>query len=245
MVGMIKKFSFVGLVDKKTSEIWSWSINLLEKIVVPVFADLGYEYLEREVLEPESQFLSFADIKQLAEDDLIVFDLTNNQPEIFYKLAIRHILQKPVLHLIRQGTKNSLIIDGMQVLAINIDNFEEIEASRQKLKEQIYFLEQAVQVSLPYVIYLQQLLTIFAGVDTDKNKDAIFNLLNHFESINTSLNYAKEDLVVLSDQLIYRKQEPPPSPFVERRLAKVELIGMRKKEAKTSDQNNSRDETDL
>lgn len=240
---MIKKYSFVGLADKKDSEIWSWSTNLLEKIVAPVFADLGYEYLERERPEPASRLLSFADINQLAEDDLIVFDLTNNQPDVFYKLAIRHILQKPVLHLIRQGARNSLIVDGMQVLAVNMDSFEEIEDSRQKLKEQIHFVEQAVQVSLPYVIYLQQLLTIFAGVEANKNKDAIFNLLNQFE--NTNLNYAKEDLVTLSGQLIYKNQEPPPSPFVERRLAKVELIGMRKKGAKTSDPNNLGDETDL
>ena len=234
MVIMIKKFSFVGPVDKKASETLEWSINLFEKVVTPVFTDLGYEFLDREKLEPESGFLSFTDIKQIAEDDLVVFDLTNNEPGVFYKLAIRHVLQKPVLHLMRQGVKNSFEIDGMQVLAINIDNLEGIETSRQKVKEQVYLLEKEIQVSLPYVTYLQQLLTVFAGADSNKNRDAIFNLLNQFENINTSLSYAREDLVVLSDQLVYRKQEPSPSPFVERRLAKVELMGMRKKEAKLS-----------
>lgn len=229
---MIKKFSFVGPVEKNDSEILEWSTNLFEKIITPVFTDLGYELLEREKLETESGLISFADIKQIAEDNLVVFDLTNNVPEVFYKLAIRHILQKPALHLIRQGIKKTFGIDGVEVLPINIDNLEGIEISKQNIKEQVYLLEKEIQVSLPYVTYLQQLLTIFAGTDPNKNRDVIFNLLNQFENINTSLSYAREDLVVLSDQLIYKKQEPLPSPFVERRLAKVELIGMRKKRSK-------------
>ena len=44
-------------------------------------------------------------IKHLIEDELVIADLTDHNANVFYELAVRHSVQKPVILLIEKPQK--------------------------------------------------------------------------------------------------------------------------------------------
>jgi hypothetical protein len=42
-------------------------------------------------------------IKRITEDDLVIADLTELNPNVFYELAIRHMIGKPLVQIMEKG----------------------------------------------------------------------------------------------------------------------------------------------
>ncbi len=75
-------------------------------------------------------------IEQLLESKLVIADLTNNNPNVFYELAIRHITQKPYIQMIKCGQKIPFDINGMRTIFFDID-LEQAENAKVELRTQI------------------------------------------------------------------------------------------------------------
>ena len=61
----------------------------------------------------------------LWNDDLVIADLTGGNPNVFYELAIRHVMGKPTVHLIRKG--DAIPFDLKDFRTINIDTEDKYE----------------------------------------------------------------------------------------------------------------------
>lgn len=75
------------------------------------------------------------------EADLVVADLTHQNPNAFYELAIRHMVEKPVIHMIHEG--HPIPFDNKDYRAIHyrIDDYAKVEAARATLAEQAKAIE--------------------------------------------------------------------------------------------------------
>lgn len=96
-------------------------------------SDLTYEYIIRPVVEKFEYHLIRADtikesgtitsqiIDQIVESSLVIADLSDNNPNVFYELAIRHVIQKPYIQMIRSGQKIPFDITGLRTIPFDID----------------------------------------------------------------------------------------------------------------------------
>lgn len=75
------------------------------------------------------------------EDDLVVADLTEHNPNVFYELAIRHARRKPVIHIISEGEKIPFDVANSRTIYFNHRDLDSVVDSKQKMKEQIKYLE--------------------------------------------------------------------------------------------------------
>lgn len=66
-------------------------------------------------------------IRQISEADLIVADLTDHNPNVFYELAIAHGWRKPVVHLISQGQVMPFDIVDQRTIFYDITDLASVE----------------------------------------------------------------------------------------------------------------------
>ena len=75
-------------------------------------------------------------MEHLLKDDLVVCDLTNNNPNVMYELAVRHAVQLPVVLIAEEGTKIPFDIGDQRTTFFTNDVYG-IEEFKPELKKKI------------------------------------------------------------------------------------------------------------
>src|ERR1039457_5304175 len=52
---------------------------------------------------PKGGMITTQVIERLVDADLVIADLTDSNPNVFYELAVRHVVRKPLILLIERG----------------------------------------------------------------------------------------------------------------------------------------------
>jgi hypothetical protein len=80
-------------------------------------------------------------LRAVQESHLVVADLTETNPNVLYELAVRHAIEKPVIHLIEPRlSKIPFDIAGFRTIEFDLTDPDSIEAAVDKLRK---FAEQA------------------------------------------------------------------------------------------------------
>lgn len=111
-------------------------------------ADLVFDFVIAEALEPLGYRIQRADrlgepgiitnqiIDRVTSSDLVIADLSERNPNVFYELAIRHAVRKPYVHLIAHD--EDIPFDNAAVRAIKIDvgDLRSVKAAKEELVRQ-------------------------------------------------------------------------------------------------------------
>lgn len=112
-------------------------------------SDKLLKYIIKAVLEPKGYLVDRADqlaepglitnqiVKRIVECDILIADLSESNPNVFYELAIRHGLKKPFIHMI--DAAESIPFDNSQVRTISIDltDLDSVERCKLELSSQV------------------------------------------------------------------------------------------------------------
>jgi hypothetical protein len=94
------------------------SDHVFENVITRALQPLGYRALRSDHVA-ETGLITDEIIKHLVTDTLVIADLSGHNPSVFYELAIRHAVDKPIIQLLRQG--ESLPFDLSQQRTIFYD----------------------------------------------------------------------------------------------------------------------------
>lgn len=72
--------------------------GLLDEVLEPLLKELGYEVIVSHRIN-DSGTMTSAIIQNVYHCDLVIANLTGNNPNVMYELAIRHASGKPVIHI--------------------------------------------------------------------------------------------------------------------------------------------------
>jgi hypothetical protein len=78
-------------------------------IIHPVAKECGYLAIRADEIS-EPGIITSQVIQHLLDDHLVIADLTGHNANVFYELAIRHAIRKPVLQLIQKGEQIPLAL---------------------------------------------------------------------------------------------------------------------------------------
>lgn len=75
-------------------------------------------------------------LERLANDDLVVADLSFHNPNVFYELAIRHMLGKPYVQMIQRGERIPFDIGQKRTIMFDITDLDALEETREQIRKQ-------------------------------------------------------------------------------------------------------------
>ena len=89
----------VGPLGEEDSEIRIHADWLLEEIIDPVFKDFPEYNVVRADKITQPGMIDAQIIRNLIDADLVIADLSSLNPNAFYEIGIRHMVQKPIIHM--------------------------------------------------------------------------------------------------------------------------------------------------
>lgn len=112
---------------------------VLKHIFKSALEPLGYTVVRAdEISQPGSITLQV--LERVLESELVIADLTDHNPNVFYELAVRHATQKPVIHVIDSGQKIPFDVADLRTISIDID-LEGADRARQQIIAQTKEIE--------------------------------------------------------------------------------------------------------
>lgn len=122
------------------SPVRSRSDKVFRHIIKPAVEQCGYEPLRSDI-EPTPGMIGQQIINHLLKDDLVIADLTGQNANVFYELAIRHMARKPVVQIIEKGEPLPFDITQSRTIFLDHTDLDSVETCREEIVKQITELE--------------------------------------------------------------------------------------------------------
>lgn len=136
----LKSCFFIAPIGEEGSEIRLRSDQILEHIIKPAGEECGYDTIRADKIS-EPGIITSQIIQRLIDDDLVIADLTDRNPNVFYELAVRHTVKKPVVQIIQSG--ELIPFDVVTTRTINVDHrdLDSVANCKTELIKQIRHVE--------------------------------------------------------------------------------------------------------
>ena len=137
-----EKICFViAPIGEPDTDIRRTSDQVFNHIISPAVKPRGYKPVRANHIS-EPGIITSQVIRYVVESPLVIADLTGRNPNVFYELAIRHAIRKPLLQLIKKGEEIPFDVAGMRTIQFDIHDLDNVEEAKQELVNQIKSVEE-------------------------------------------------------------------------------------------------------
>lgn len=116
------------------------SDQVFKHMIRPVVEEFGYEPKRADLLASPG-IITNQIMDYLFTSELVVADLTDHNPNVFYELALRHAFAKPVIPILKEGQKIPFDNNQVRTLFYNHNDLDSVEECKQGLREHIKVIE--------------------------------------------------------------------------------------------------------
>jgi hypothetical protein len=123
---------------------------LLEGIIEPVLSHFPEFTVKRADQDPRPGLIDSQMINDLLTADLVIADLTFQNPNAFYEIGIRHMAQKPIIHMQLANEKTPFDVSLYRAIKFSRARYKDLDTARLDLKAAIEaVLAEGYQVENP------------------------------------------------------------------------------------------------
>lgn len=125
----------IAPIGDKDSDIRKRSDRVLKHIFRKALAE-KYEITRAdEITEPG--MITSQVLRAVQDSELVVADLTGHNPNVFYEMAVRHAVDKPIIHLIeRRLSSIPFDVGGFRTIDYDLTDPDSIESAVEQLTKQ-------------------------------------------------------------------------------------------------------------
>ncbi len=136
-----KKICFViSPIGEEGSETRTRSDQTLKHIITEPVSQLGYEVIRADKIS-EPGIITTQIIEYIVDAELVIADLTDHNPNVFYELAIRHAMRKPLVQMIRKGDTIPFDVAATRVIQFDLHNLDSVAAAKEEISSQVKSIE--------------------------------------------------------------------------------------------------------
>lgn len=99
-----RKCFIITPIGESNSSIFRKAKGVIDSVIKPVLEDNGYDDIKPAYEINVSGMINTQIINRIIDDDLVIANLTGNNPNVMYELCLRHIVAKPIIHICENGT---------------------------------------------------------------------------------------------------------------------------------------------
>lgn len=194
-------------IGKMDSDIRKRSDLTFNYIIKPVVENFGYRPIRADHIN-ESGMITHQIIDYIIESPLVIADLTDSNPNVFYELAIRHIVEMPYIQIIKSNQKIPFDVSGMRTIPFDID-LEQADLAKQELTKQIKSIENdEFKATNPYTLsnnysVVQNILIERKNIQPNNITDIVLESVNGLRSM---MDQMREDIHILKGSLNYSRE---------------------------------------
>ena len=138
---MSQKSCFViAPIGEPESETRKRSDQILKHVISPAAVECGYSTTRSDQISEPGMITSQV-IQRIVDDLLVIADLTERNPNVFYELAIRHAIRKPLVQLIKKGEQIPFDVAGTRTVHVDHRDLDSVEEAKTEIIAQIKSLE--------------------------------------------------------------------------------------------------------
>lgn len=132
----------IAPIGDSDSDTRKRSDQVLKHIITPAVKERGYDAIRADQISEPGMITSQV-IQHIVDDPLVVADLTDRNPNVFYELAVRHALRKPLVQIIRKGDAIPFDVAGMRTIPVDHKDLDSVEEAKKDIIKQIDATEKA------------------------------------------------------------------------------------------------------
>lgn len=226
---MPEKLCFViAPIGEPDSDTRKRSDQVLKHVIEPPCRDHGYNVVRADKIS-QPGLITMQVIEKVLNAELVVADLTEHNPNVFYELAVRHAARKHIIHLIAEGEKIPFDLSDYRTIRVNHQDLDSVESAKNEISRQIGEIKGGAPVQTPIQVaimveqlkggnqtdsLLEQVLLglqdMSQGVKTLVKESELRSLARFQRTIGLSSAEAKE--AELASLLVSRRLAKIPSP---------------------------------
>ncbi len=123
----------ISPIGEPNTSVRKRSDQILKHLVAPACKASGYNEPLRSDKIDESGMITSQIVQHLIDDALVVADLTDHNPNVFYELAIRHSFRRPVIQLIQAGQRVPFDVHNLRTVIVDVQDPDVLERAREEL----------------------------------------------------------------------------------------------------------------
>lgn len=185
--------------------------GVIENVIWPVLKEKNFTDIKaaHHINDPGS--INNQVVNRIVNDDLVIANLTNNNPNVMYELSLRHVLAKPVIHICEFGTVLPFDIRGDRTIFYYNDMFGvgELKNDLNKVLNELDFnniykdnpVYNAVQ-HLPYTSEEHLLALSIDHGQPERKRDFVDKIKNKVWLGDIYISNKKEDVMLLFNEEI-------------------------------------------
>lgn len=99
-----KKCFIITPIGDSNSIIFRKAKGVIESVIRPVLQKNGFNDIKAAYEINISGMITTQIINRIIDDDLVIVNLTGNNPNVMYEMCLRHVVAKPIIHICENGT---------------------------------------------------------------------------------------------------------------------------------------------
>lgn len=136
----MKKCFIVCPIGSEDSDIRRRSEQLFNHILEPICDENNFECIRVDKINSNDSITSTI-VEYLKSSDLVIADLTNHNPNVFFEVGYRSALQKPSIHIIEKDNVLPFDVSAIRTLHYDLTNLDSVAEFKRRLSETINSFE--------------------------------------------------------------------------------------------------------
>lgn len=119
-------------IGEVASDTRKRSDQMLKHVYGPVLDSHSYQAVRADKIL-KSGLITSQVINLIVDSELVIADLTDSNPNVYYELALRHATGKPFIQVAQAGQRIPFDIAGLRTVFVDLANPDDIEVARSDL----------------------------------------------------------------------------------------------------------------
>jgi hypothetical protein len=211
---MSDKICFViAPIGQPESETRKRSDQVLKHVIRPAVAERHFKAIRADEIS-EPGIITSQVIQHVVDSPLVVADLTGRNPNVFYELAVRHALRKPLVQIINRGDAIPFDVAGMRTIPVDHRDLDSVEEARKEIVKQVDASDSMgdkVETPISVAVELQSLRQ-----SDDPGRRSLADVLSGIADLRSSISGLEKQLadpaaLLPPDYLVYLLRRLGPS----------------------------------